>query len=55
VITPISSIQYGSRLYTFGREDEAGTMLTKLYNEITAIQYGEVPDRHGWMYPVECA
>jgi hypothetical protein len=36
-------------------EDEAGKMLTKLYNEIKGIQYGEIPDRHGWMFPVEVA
>lgn len=54
VITPLSSIQHGNRLYSFGKKDEAGATLTKLYNEIKAIQYGEVPDRHGWMCPVEC-
>jgi branched-chain amino acid aminotransferase len=49
VITPVFSIQHGKRLYTFGKEDEAGPMLTKLYTEIQKIQYGEIPDRHGWM------
>ena len=52
VITPVSSILHDKRLYTFGREDEAGKTLTKLYTEITGIQYGEIPDRHGWMRPV---
>jgi branched-chain amino acid aminotransferase len=52
VITPVFSIQYGSRLFTFGKENEAGSTLTKLYNEIQCIQYGEIPDRHGWMHEV---
>ncbi len=53
VITPISSIQYRERLFSFGKPDEAGKTLTKLYSEITGIQYGDIADRHGWMYPVE--
>lgn len=52
VITPVFSIQHGKRLYTFGKEDEAGPTLTKLYNEIQKIQYGETADRHGWMHAV---
>jgi branched-chain amino acid aminotransferase len=53
VITPVYSILHGERLYTFGRENEAGATLTKLYNEITGIQYGEIEDRHGWMFRVD--
>ncbi len=53
VITPVCSILHGDRLYTYGKENEAGKVLTKLYNEITGIQYGEIPDRHNWMYPVK--
>jgi branched-chain amino acid aminotransferase len=53
VITPVYSILQGERLYTFGKENEAGPTLTKLYNEITGIQYGEVDDRHGWMFRVD--
>jgi branched-chain amino acid aminotransferase len=53
VITPVYSILHGERLYTFGRENAAGATLTKLYEEITRIQYGEIPDRHHWMYRVD--
>jgi len=52
VITPIYSIQRGDRLYTFGKEDQAGPTLTKLFTEIQNIQYGEIEDRHGWMHKV---
>jgi branched-chain amino acid aminotransferase len=53
VITPVYSILHGETLYTFGRENEAGPILTRLYNEITGIQFGEIEDRHGWMYKVD--
>jgi branched-chain amino acid aminotransferase len=53
VITPVFSIQHGGRLYTFGKEDEAGPTLTRLYTEIQKIQYGEIDDRHGWMHAVK--
>ncbi len=52
VITPIYSVTHGEKTYTFGRENEAGKTLTKLYKEIQAIQYGETKDRHGWMMEV---
>jgi hypothetical protein len=25
---------------------------TKLYEALTAVQYGRVPDRHGWIHEV---
>jgi branched-chain amino acid aminotransferase len=53
VITPVYSLLHGERLYTFGKENEAGATLKRLYNEITGIQYGEIKDRHGWMYRVD--
>jgi branched-chain amino acid aminotransferase len=52
VITPVYSISHRDRTYTFGRQDRAGEMLTRLYKEIQGIQYGEVEDRHGWMRQV---
>ena len=52
VITPVCSITRGDRVYTFGKEHEAGPMLTRLYRELLAIQYGEIPDRHKWLVPV---
>ncbi len=55
VITPVYSIQHGSTVYTFGTEGESGPTLTRLYNEITGIQYGEIEDRHGWMIRVDAA
>ena len=49
VITPVYSITHGQKVYTFGKESEAGPTLTRLFNELQGIQYGEIEDRHGWM------
>lgn len=52
VITPISSITRGDKTLRFGAEDKPGPTLQRLYDEIQAIQYGKIPDRHKWMMPV---
>ena len=52
VITPIYSITRGETVYTFGNESQAGEMLTRLFNEIQGIQYGEIEDCHEWMVEV---
>ncbi len=52
VITPVFSILHRENLYTFGKEDEAGQTLVRLYNEITGIQCGDIPDRHDWILTV---
>lgn len=52
VITPIYSITLGDRVYTFGKEHEAGPTLKKLFKELQGIQYGEIDDRHKWMLKV---
>jgi branched-chain amino acid aminotransferase len=53
VITPIFSITHGDKIYTYGSEKQAGATLTRLYEQLQGIQYGDLPDRHGWMVPVE--
>ena len=50
VITPISRIFDGDKVYQYGRE--IGPALKKLYDEMTGVQYGERPDRHGWLVEV---
>lgn len=48
IITPIASVTYGQKKITFGN-GAAGPVLTRLYEELQSIQYGEAADRHGWM------
>lgn len=52
VITPVGSVQNGDRKFTFGKPDKAGETLTRLYQTLQGIQYGEIPDRHGWLVQV---
>lgn len=53
VITPVHSITRGDTTLTFGAQDRPGEMLSQLFKELQGIQYGEVPDRHGWMRRIE--
>lgn len=50
VLTPIYSITRDQKEITFGEENRAGEVLTKLYQEFQQIQFGEIEDRHNWMY-----
>ena len=51
VITPVGKIVWGDQVIDYGWK-EIGPNLKKLYDELTGIQYGERPDKHGWL--VEC-
>ncbi|HPI22335.1 MAG TPA: hypothetical protein PLE73_04015, partial [Spirochaetota bacterium] len=53
VLTLVNLIRYRDRDFTFGKPDVAGPMLTKLYEQLTGIQYGEIEDRHGWLDVIE--
>lgn len=48
VVTPVGRIYDNGRVITYNTES-IGPVLKKLYDEMTGIQYGEIPDRHGWM------
>lgn len=53
VITPISKICAGdSCLYESKFGEGCGPTLKKLYNHMTGIQYGELPDTHNWTVEV---
>jgi branched-chain amino acid aminotransferase len=51
VITPIAKIIHGDKVYAFNT-DSMGPVLQKIYDRITGIQYGEIPDTHGWMMDI---
>lgn len=48
VISSVSKLKFNDIEMKFG-ETEAGELGTKLYNEISGIQNGNVPDRYGWL------
>jgi len=52
VITPIGSVTSMSNTYIFN-DGKVGETLTKLYNELQGIQYGDIEDRHDWLYFIE--
>jgi branched-chain amino acid aminotransferase len=51
VITPIKSIVDPDmgHTYNYCKNCDPGPVSTKLYNKLTAIQFGEEPDKFGWM------
>ncbi len=55
IITPIRKItdRKTGKTYEFCKEGKAGPVSTKLYKKLQDIQYGEVPDPHGWVSFVE--
>jgi branched-chain amino acid aminotransferase len=48
VISSVNKLKYHEKIMRFG-EDEAGELATKLYNEVTGIQYGKIEDKHNWL------
>lgn len=51
VITPVGRIFDGETIHKYDTKN-IGPVLRKLYDEMTGIQYGEIPDRHKWMVEV---
>ena len=49
VISPIGSVTRGDETLTIGDGKSAGPVLSSLYQEIQAIQYGDKADRFGWL------
>ncbi|MBM3317715.1 MAG: branched-chain amino acid aminotransferase [Candidatus Eisenbacteria bacterium] len=48
VITPIESITHGGEEIVYLADGKPGPHCTKLYQALTAIQFGDAPDRFGW-------
>jgi len=55
VISPIGQIDDGDtgESYIISKDGEPGKVSAKLYHALRAIQYGEVPDPHGWTTIIE--
>ncbi len=51
IITPIASITYQDKKVVFNN-GEVGKTLQALYSELQAIQYGDKPDRYGWLVSI---
>jgi branched-chain amino acid aminotransferase len=51
VVSPVGTLRYRDREFTING-GRIGETARTLYEEITGIQYGEIPDRYGWMHRV---
>ncbi|MEI7900275.1 MAG: branched-chain amino acid aminotransferase [bacterium] len=48
VVTPVCEIVRGSTVIKIGSATTCGPVLQNLYETVQGIQYGELPDTHGW-------
>lgn len=53
VISPIGGIQHRDRLHVFYSQTEVGPVTRKLYDELTGIQFGDIPAPEGWIVTVD--
>jgi branched-chain amino acid aminotransferase len=49
VITPVNSVMFRGREHRFGKGDDAGPVITKLYDRLGKIRTGEHEDKFGWL------
>ncbi len=52
VVSPIGKLIYDGEEFVLGG-GEIGTLTQKLYDELTGLQWGRLPDERGWIFPVE--
>jgi len=52
VISPVGSLSYQGEEFTING-GRVGELSRRLFDEITGIQYGEIPDRYGWVHKVD--
>ena len=51
VVSPIGTLAYGDKVYTVGG-GKIGEVTQKLYDVLTGIQWGKIPDEFGWVYKI---
>ena len=51
VISPVGKIAFQGRVHTING-NQTGPWAQKLFATLTGIQYGEIEDKHGWVYKV---
>jgi branched-chain amino acid aminotransferase len=50
VVSPVGKIGYKDEVHVIS--EKAGPWSGKLFDALTGIQYGKMPDNHGWVYRV---
>lgn len=51
VVSPIGLLRYEGKDYIINN-NEIGSVTQMLYDELTGIQWGKLPDTFGWVYPI---
>jgi branched-chain amino acid aminotransferase len=51
-ISPVGKIGYQGKDYVVN-DNRTGIWAKKFFDTLTGIQYGEIPDQHGWVYKVK--
>lgn len=52
VVTPVGLLHYHGKDMVIGG-GKTGPFAQKMYDTLTGIQYGKLPDTHGWVMPIE--
>jgi len=52
-VTPVESVTWRDKVYTYVKDGKAGPTVTKLYEKLLAIQWGEGEDPYGWTEIIE--
>ena len=53
VVTPISTIQYNGKDHRFSSDESAGPIISKLYQHLTGMQYGDIEDKFNWLLEIK--
>ncbi|HSP79465.1 MAG TPA: branched chain amino acid aminotransferase, partial [Myxococcaceae bacterium] len=52
VISPVGALGFADGELLIG-DGKVGELSQRIYDGITGIQYGRLPDPHGWMTPIK--
>ncbi|MFT3951278.1 MAG: branched-chain amino acid aminotransferase [Oscillospiraceae bacterium] len=52
VISPVGHLKWGDKVMTIN-DNKIGAVSQMLYDTMTGIQYGKLPDTHNWIFTVE--
>ena len=54
VISPVGHLKWGDKVMTINN-NKIGPVSQMIYDTLTGIQWGKIPDEFGWIVPIDCA